>query len=114
MAESTQAEDVSPSRAALMFPTLTAAQMAHIAAHGAKRQVGAGEILFEPGGHVAPFFVVTSGEIEIVRPSRDADTMVAVLGPGAFTGEANLLSGRPSFMRARVSKSGDVIELTRD
>jgi len=114
MAESTRAADVSASRDALMFPTLTAAQIARIAAHGSKRQVRAGEVLFEPGGHAAPFFVVTSAEIEIVRPARDAETMVRVLGPGAFTGEANLLHGRPSFMRARASKAGEVVELTRE
>jgi len=114
MAESTRAPDVSPSRAALMFPTLTSTQIARIAAHGSTRQVSAGEVLFEPGVQVVPFFVVTTAELEIVRPSGDAETMVAVEGPGAFTGEANLLHGRPSFMRARVSKPGEVVELTRE
>jgi thioredoxin reductase (NADPH) len=114
MSETTQAQAVGPSRAALMFPTLTPAQIARIAAHGISRQVSGGEVLFEPGGHVAPFFVVKAGELEIVRPSGDAETMIAVLGPGRFTGEANLLNGRPSFMRARVSQSGEAIELTRE
>ena len=114
MTESTRTPDVNPSRASLLFPTLTAAQIARIEAHGVKRQVRPGEVLFEPGVHVAPFFVVTAGEIEIVRPSGDAETMVAVQGPGAFTGEANLLHGRPSFMRARANQAGEVIELTRE
>ena len=114
MTESTRTSDVNPSRASLLFPTLTAAQIARIEAHGAKRRVRPGEVLFEPGVHVAPFFVVTAGEIEIVRPSGDAETMVAVQGPGAFTGEANLLHGRPSFMRARANQAGEVIELTRE
>ena len=114
MTESTRTPDVNPSRASLLFPTLTAAQIARIEAHGVKRRVRPGEVLFEPGVHVAPFFVVTAGEIEIVRPSGDAETMVAVQGPGAFTGEANLLHGRPSFMRARANQAGEVIELTRE
>ena len=114
MTESTRTPDVNPSRASLLFPTLTAAQIARIEAHGVKRRVRPGEVLFEPGVHVAPFFVVTAGEIEIVRPSGDAETMVAVQGPGAFTGEANLLHGRPSFMRARANHAGEVIELTRE
>ena len=114
MTESTRTSDVNPSRASLLFPTLTAAQIARIEAHGVKRRVRPGEVLFEPGVHAAPFFVVTAGEIEIVRPSGDAETMVAVQGPGAFTGEANLLHGRPSFMRARANQAGEVIELTRE
>src|SRR6266545_3424565 len=35
-------------------------------------------------------------------------------GPGGFTGEANMLLGRPALMRARVTESGEVIELTRE
>jgi thioredoxin reductase (NADPH) len=33
------------------------------------------------------------------------------LRPGQFTGEVNLLSGRPALLRARASESGEVIEL---
>src|SRR5215831_15730328 len=95
------------------FPTLTSAQLARIAAHGIRRSVTAGDILFEPGVPVAPFFVIVSGELEIVRPSGGTQMTVATLGAGAFTGEANLIVGRPTFMRARVSQSGEVIELTR-
>src|SRR5690349_3635361 len=106
----TRVPDASPSHTALMFPTLTPAQIERIAAHGVRRRVAAGDVLFEPGVHVAPFFVIASGRLEIVRPSRDAETMVAEQGAGGFTGEANLLNGRPSFMRARVAESGEVVE----
>jgi len=43
-----------------------------------------------------------------------ADPVVAVLRPGQFTGETNLLSGRRGFMTMRVSRSGTVIELDRE
>jgi thioredoxin reductase (NADPH) len=113
MAELTRAPEATPSRAALMFPTLTPEQIARVAAHGVKRRVSAGEVLFEPGDR-PPFFVVTAGKLEIVRPSGSVETMVAEGGPGSFTGEANLLTGRPTFMRGRVSQSGEVIEVTRE
>ena len=98
----------------LMFPTLTPAQIARIASHGVLRPIAAGEILIEAGDPVVPFFVVTRGTIEIVRPSSLGDTLVAVHGPGRFTGESNLIVGRRSLTRARVTESGEVIELTRD
>lgn len=44
-----------------------------------------------------PFFVVTAGQVEIVRPSDTADAPIVVHGPGQFTGEVNLLSGRPAL-----------------
>jgi thioredoxin reductase (NADPH) len=105
---------VSASHEALMFPTLTPAQVARIAAHGVKRTIARGEVLIEAGDPVVPFFVVTAGEIEIVRPSALGDTLVAIHTPGRFTGEANMISGRRSLTRARGSQPGEAIELTRD
>jgi thioredoxin reductase (NADPH) len=96
-----------------MFPALTPVQVARIAAHGHPRQVQRGEVLIEPGEQAMRFFVVTAGQVEIVRPSG-ADQIVAVLGPGQFTGEINMLSGRRGFVRIRVSESGGVIEVDRE
>src|SRR4029077_20338140 len=74
----------------------------------------ANDVLIEAGDPVVPFFVVTSGKIEVVRPSDRGDTLLAVHGAGMFTGEANMMLGRRSLMRARVVESGEVIELTRE
>src|SRR5262245_11510672 len=69
---------ISPSREALMFPTLTSAQIAQIQAHGVVRSIAPGDILIQDGDAVVPVFVVKSGEIEIIRPSMTGDTLVAV------------------------------------
>jgi thioredoxin reductase (NADPH) len=97
-----------------MFPKLTAAQIKRIAAHGRVRPIQPGDVLAEVGEQALPFFVVTAGEVEIVRPSGTTETLVAVHGPGQFTGEVNMLSGRPALVRARVSEPGEVIELDRE
>jgi len=97
-----------------MFPTLTPAQIKRIAAHGKLRSIQAGEVLIEAGAHVVPFFVVTAGRVEVIRPSGTTETLVAVHGPGQFTGEVNMLSGRPALVRSRASESGEVIELDRE
>jgi thioredoxin reductase (NADPH) len=97
-----------------MFPTLTPAQIKRIAVHGRVRSIRPGEVLVEAGEQVVPFFVVTTGRVEIVRPSGTAETLVAVHGPGQFTGEVNMLSGRPALVRARASESGEVIELDHE
>ena len=102
------------SRIDQVFPTLTAAQIARIAAHGRVRPIQRGEVLVEVGDHVVPFFVVKSGEIQIVRPSGAGESLIVVHGPGQFTGEGNMISGRRSLARARVSQSGEVIELDRE
>ncbi|MHB8471334.1 MAG: FAD-dependent oxidoreductase [Gammaproteobacteria bacterium] len=101
-------------RIAQMFPTLTAAQIARIAAHGHRRTTQRGEVLFDAGAEVVPFFVLTAGQLEIVQPTGSAETLVAVHEPGQFTGEIQMLSGRRTLVQARVSKAGEVVELDRE
>jgi thioredoxin reductase (NADPH) len=89
-----------------IFPKLTQAQIGRIEAYGHVRTVERGEVLIEQGDTSVPFFVVITGELEIVRPSAANETLVTVHGSGQFTGEVNTLSGRRSFFRMRVTKPG--------
>src|SRR5215467_3563911 len=101
------------SRVEQIFPKLTPAQISRIAVHGHIRAVQPGEVLVEQGESAVPFFVVVSGEIEIVRPSGAAETLVTIHGPGQFTGDVYMLSGRRTIVRMRAIKPGEVIELDR-
>ncbi len=94
-----------------IFPKLTQVQISRIAVHGRTRSVQPGEVLIEQGDRSVPFFVVITGEVEILRPFGAPETLITVHGPGEFTGEVNMLSGRRSLVRARVTKPGKVIEL---
>ncbi len=97
-----------------VFPTLTPAQVARVAAHGRIRSVQSGEVLASAGEPARSFFVVTAGSIEFVRRSGDADELVAVQRAGQFTGETNLLSGRDALVTLRVRDSGEVIDVKRE
>lgn len=97
-----------------IFPTLTSAQIKRIAVHGQVRSIRPGELLVEAGERVVPFFVVTAGRLEIALPSGTTETLITVYGPGQFTGEVNMLSGRPALVRSRASEAGEVIELDRE
>ena len=101
-------------RADQMFPTLTPAQVARVAAHGRVRRVDQGDVLVEAGQQTARFFVVTEGLIEVVRPIGAAEDSVALFRPGQFTGEVNVLSGRRGFGRVRAAEPGEVIEVDRE
>lgn len=100
-------------RAPEMFPKLNAAQMGRIAARGKKRKVSAGEVLIEQGDAGVPFFVVVTGELEIVQPSRRGEELIVTHGPGQFSGEVNMIAGRRSLVSIRAKQAGEVIELTR-
>jgi len=110
----TSAVTIDPAHAALMFPRLTPEQIARVEAHGAPRALDGGDVLVEAGDTPVPFFVIKSGEVEVVRMTGDGEQLVVTHGPGSFTGEANMLLGRPSLMRLRVTGPGEAIELTRE
>ena len=96
-----------------IFPKLTPKQIRRITPHGHIRTTVRGEVLNEHGDSTASFFVVVTGELEVVRPSGTVETLVTIHGPGQFTGEVGTLSGRPTMFRVRATKPGRVIELDR-
>jgi thioredoxin reductase (NADPH) len=106
--------DVTVSRPERLFPKLTPVQMTRIAAHGRRRATTRGEVLIDIGDRIVPCFVVVAGEIQVLQVSDGAETLIVSHGPGSFSGEANLISGRPSMARLRVGEPGEVIELARD
>ena len=98
-----------------IFPKLTPAQIGRITASGKMHAIQRGEVLSEQGKIDAPFFVVVSGELEVVRPLGPGavETLVIVYGSGQFTGEVGMLSGRRTLFSVRVTKQGKVIEVDR-
>jgi thioredoxin reductase (NADPH) len=96
-----------------LFPTLTAEQVARVEKHGRKRPVQPGEILIEAGQQHFPFLVVTKGQLEGLRSTPQGEDYINPLGPGQFTGEMNLLLGRPGLATIRAAQSGEVIEVER-
>ncbi len=96
------------------FPTLTAAQMERLSSFGVRRQTTAGEVLLPAGARDAPLFVVVRGQIQVLRSLAGVDTVFVAHGPRQFSGEANLLTGRPSLAQVRVSEAGEVIQIDRE
>src|SRR6266436_4441973 len=96
------------------FPVLTAAQISRIRSVSQLREVKKGEILFEPDDTNVPFFVLLSGSMEIVQPDLTGERPIATHGPGGFTGEMTMISGRRSLARGRVTESGQFLELSPD
>jgi thioredoxin reductase (NADPH) len=96
------------------FPVLTAAQISRVRSGSRLRDVKKDEILFEPGDMNVPFFVLLSGSMEIVQPDLAGERLIATHGPGEFTGEMTMISGRRCLVRARVTEPGEFLELGGD
>lgn len=93
------------------FPVLNAAQINRVRSGSKLRKVAAGEILFEPGDTSVPFFVLLSGRMEIVQPDLTGERPIATHGPGEFTGEMTMISGRRCLVRGRVTEPGEFLEM---
>jgi thioredoxin reductase (NADPH) len=83
------------------FPVLTRAQIARLRPLGIERSFSAGEIVFDQGDKMVPFYVVLEGELEIVHPRGTEEDPITLHVAGEFTGEMNLIAERRSLVRGR-------------
>ena len=97
-----------------MFPVLTPEQQRRVLTHGRLRKAESGETIVEPSTPGIKFFVVVSGRLELQRVSDDKEELIALCGPGMFTGELSLLSGRRALVRIRAGEVSELIEIERE
>ena len=109
-------EALSPRTASVerLFPTLGTGQVERLAAHGRRVPMRVGDVLLDWNAERPRMFVIVSGRVEVVRMTEGAEQLVADLGPGQFTGEVSLLSGRRTLVRVRAAAEGEVVEIDRD
>ena len=94
------------------FPVLTPAQISRVRDLSELRQAKAGDVLFAPDDTNVPFFVLLSGAMEIVQPDLAGERPIANHGPGEFTGEMTMISGRRCLVLGRVTEPGEFLELS--
>ena len=99
---------------AIAFPTFDAAQMGKIEryANGPPKKIKADQALFRVGDRDAKFFVIKSGEVEIVDESGDKPKTIMVVGAGQFTGDVGHLTGDPKVVSCVARVDSDVYEIS--
>src|SRR5436309_3132258 len=87
---------------AMAFPKLTEEQITQLAryAGASTKTFRAGEALFRAGDRDPKFFVIKSGELEIIDVTGDQPKTIRVQGPGDFTGDIGHLTGSPKVVSA--------------
>jgi len=96
------------------FPVLTEAQISRLRSASTLRQVHAGEVLFQPGDTAMPFFVLLSGQLEIVQPTLMGERSITTHTAGAFTGELSMITGQRCLVLGRVAEAGEFLEMNSD
>lgn len=100
----------------LLFPR----DLAHLRAKTTDRVSHAhyqpGEYVFRQGDAPNNFYVIESGEVEILResPDRPEGEMLAVLGSGAFFGEQALINNEPRNASPRARTTVEVLVMGRN
>ena len=84
---------------ATAFPRLTSAELALVKPLARPCDYADGDIVFRAGQPDIDLYVVESGQIEIHNPA-DGDRLIVTLGPGQFSGDIDLLTGRPVIVTA--------------
>ena len=102
---------VTEANQAEIFPILTREQVARIAPFAREKTFADGAILWDRGVRNNPMFVVVDGEIAILSGE---DQLVTVHRPGAFSGDVDLLSGRPTVVKGRAQGVTRALELGQD
>jgi thioredoxin reductase (NADPH) len=98
----------------IAFPTLDEVQIARLSGCTAAkpRTIGDGQTLFEVGDLDMKFFVVKSGEVEIMDYSGDGPRRVTMHRPGQFTGDVSHLTGAKAMVSAIARGRCDVLEIS--
>jgi thioredoxin reductase (NADPH) len=99
---------------AMAFPKLTEEQMTQLAryAGASTKTFRAGEALFRAGDRDPKFFVIKSGELEIVDITGDQPKTLRVQGLGEFTGDVGHLTGMPKVVSAIARSDCEVYEMS--
>ena len=86
----------------IAFPSLDDEQVAKLGSCTATSvtNYAAGDVLVQVGDRDFKFFVVRSGEIEILDQTGETPTTIAVHSRGEFTGDVSHLTGTPAIFTA--------------
>jgi thioredoxin reductase (NADPH) len=98
----------------IAFPTLDEAQIAELArCTGATHKLYRdGQTLFAVGDRDFKFFIIQSGEVEIIDYSGDTPKTVTVHRKGGFTGDVSHLTGNPAVVSAVARGDCQVYEVS--
>src|SRR5450432_3220074 len=98
------------------FPTLDETQIGKLASctHAAPKMFRDGQPLFAVGDRNMNFFIVKSGEVEIVDYSGDQPKTVTVHRKGGFTGDISHLTGLPAIVSGIARGECEVYEVSGD
>lgn len=74
-----------------------------------------GELLFLEGEESTTFYIILSGEVQIIKDSREGkEKILKIMEPGDFFGEMGIVEGKPRSATARASCKSKLLVYEKD
>jgi signal transduction histidine kinase len=96
------------------FADLSDDDLAHVTERSELVELAAGDVLANEGEPGDELFVIVSGEIQVVKRSRESEVPIATLGPGEIVGEMAIFESQPRNATVRAHAPTRVIRISRD
>jgi len=97
------------------LPKLSKSELIAASQQLRRQRMDAGDVIVLEGDPAERFYIVSEGEVEMLRKGSAAkESRVALLGPGKFFGEIGLMTGEPQDATVRATKSGELLVMERD
>lgn len=96
-----------------LFEMLSSAELSRLAELARVRRFGAGEVIFEEGDLGDSLFLITHGQVEVVRRLPGGEVRpLTVLSPPEFFGEMGLIDKDHRSATVRASTDSELLQLT--
>lgn len=97
---------------ARVLPYLSHPQMLEATKKAEKRKAAAGQVILKKGEAVEYFFIIVSGEVDILMETRHHQAVkLTRLGPGQFFGEVELIQGGQAVAHVHAAEAGAELAL---
>jgi general stress protein 26 len=97
-----------------VFRDLPETAMEAVSAQLSATQYGEGDIVVRQGAPADKFFIIASGEVEVVREDLGVSRTIARLGSGQFFGETAILRDAPRNATVRALTNTTLLVMDRD
>lgn len=96
-----------------LFQGLSAEDIARIAARMQTLNLPKGGTLFSQGDESDALYIITSGQVRVVRDAKGVETVEAFLGRGETLGEGGTITGEPRTSTVKLATTCEFLKLSR-
>src|SRR5581483_2371886 len=96
-----------------LFSGLSTEDIARVAARMQILSLPKGATLFQQGGESDALYIITSGQVRVVREVKGAEVIDAFLGRGEMLGEGGVLTGEPRTTTIRLATTCEFLKLLK-